>query len=258
MSQDEIRLFCEGEPRGRDVRWFNLVLSHLAETFEPAAHVKVMPAGSKADLSATVRGARRAFNTSLVYAIRDSDFLRTELLAKDLNSGVYSLQRHCLESYLVEPRVLEGALRSTGMEDKLHTLAERRFWQDIGRAVLDAHGYEMRKSRLHLGDSLPLTKAQVTEIVRSKIAGFHGDVANMPFNVEAHVEMFEHDMRSGPLWTRVNGKELMRSLAEELGESALPGGDIEAALFKWCSKNVPPTPFVEEVQRILEAILQRG
>ena len=59
MSQLEVTLICEGEPQGRDQRWLGLVMSTVAEcrTSRQAAF-EVVPAGSKADLGATVRGMR--------------------------------------------------------------------------------------------------------------------------------------------------------------------------------------------------------
>jgi len=100
MSRGDISLVCEGEPGGRDINWLGLVLGELAESFELASRVRVVPAGSKANLSATVRGMREALGTRHVYAIRDRDFVPTDLLTKDVPSGVYSLERYCLEARL--------------------------------------------------------------------------------------------------------------------------------------------------------------
>jgi hypothetical protein len=253
MSQDEITLVCEGEPRGRDIRWLNLVLGHLAASFEPAGRVRVVPSGSKADLGATVRGMREALRTRRVYAVRDRDFLRNELLAKDEPAGVHSLQRHCLESYLVEPSVLEEVFGLHGAEATLLQMAERRFWPDVGRAVLDAVAYELRRDRPHLGEDEPGDKAEVARIVTSKLQHFRDAHAAKPVDVEAWVERFERDMRSTPVWMRVNGKELMKALAGDLGAS-IPGGDIEGALFRWCSNASPPGPFVAELKRLVEVL----
>lgn len=254
MSQDEITLVCEGEPRGRDIRWLNLALGQLAASFELAGRVRVVPSGSKADLGATVRGMREALRTRRVHAIRDRDFLRAGLLAKDEQAGVYSLQRHCLESYLVEPDLLEVSLGLHRAEEKLLAIAERRFWPDVGRAVLDALGYELRKDRPHLDDDMLGTKADVTQAVKGKLQIFRNELAAKPLDVEALVEQFERDMRADPVWTRVNGKALMKSLAGELDPSVLPSGDIEAQLFKWCSANSPPVPFLVEVKRLLQSL----
>jgi hypothetical protein len=250
MSQDEITLVCEGV---RDLRWLPLVLGQLAETFEMAGRVRVVSAGSKADLAATVRGLRESRRTRHVYAIRDRDFLRAELLAKGEPAGVYSLQRHCLESYLIEPELLEVALGFHQPADKLLAIAERRFWADVAHAVLDALGYELRKGRLHLDDETPSDKAEVALAVKSKLDIFRADLAAKPLDVEALVALFESDMRSDPVWTRVNGKALMKSFAGELEPSMLPGGDLEARLFKWCSSNGPPQPLIAEMKRLLES-----
>lgn len=254
MSRNDISLVCEGEPASRDIRWLGLVLGQLAESFEPASRVRVVPAGSKADLGATVRGMRKALGTRHVYAIRDRDFLPGDLLAKDIPSGVYSFERHCLESYLIEPDLLEAALRWSGAHERVLALAEARFWPDVARAVLDASTYELRRDRLHLEGGLPADKADVTRIATSKLLAFRTEFAAKPVDIEKLVDTFEGDMRSAPLWTRVNGKALMKSVAVDVGSMLLPSGDIEAALFKWCSRNDPPAPFVAEVKRVLEAL----
>jgi hypothetical protein len=254
MSQRDVVLVCEGQPRGRDVRWLNLVVSTLAESYELAGNVRLVPGGSKADLGATVRGMREALRTPRVYAVRDRDFLLAELLGKDEGAGVYSFERHCLESYLLEPETVESALGVHGVAEKLRTLAEDRFWSDLARATLDAVGYELRRERLHLEEEIPASKPEVTRIVKAKLVAFLEDLAANSLDIDALVTSFEHDIVAGPLWTRVNGKELMKSLAAALGTSVLPSGDIEAELFKWCSKNGPPTPFVAEVKRILQGL----
>lgn len=73
MSQDEMTLVCEGQPRGRDVRWLGLVMGQLSETLDIAGKVRVVPAGSKADLGAAVRGLRESLRTARIYGIRDRD-----------------------------------------------------------------------------------------------------------------------------------------------------------------------------------------
>jgi hypothetical protein len=224
----------------------------------------VVPAGSKADLAATVRGMREALTTPemrkaretpRVYAVRDRDFLRAELLGKGEPDGVYSLVRHCLESYLLEPEGIERALGLSGVEEQLLTLAERRFWTDVASAALDTVGYDLRKEgRLHLEKDAPADKAEVKHLVAARRATFVAGLTAKSVDVEALVDAFERDMRSAPLWTRVDGKELMKSFAAQLGKEVLPGGDLEARLFTWCSKNGPPAPFVAEVKCILERL----
>ncbi|XXX82307.1 hypothetical protein WMF30_26465 [Sorangium sp. So ce134] len=257
MSQDELTLVCEGEPRGRDTRWLTLALGHLAltESFEPAARVRVVPSGSKADLCATVRGMREYLKTRRVYAIRDRDFLRTELLAKDVSAGVYTFERHCIESYLVEPCVLEAVFGVSAVEDKLSALAERRFWPDVGRAVLDAFGYELRRDRPSLGGEAPASEADVVSLVAAKIESFRAQLAARPLDASALVGVFARDMRMSPLWTRVHGKELLNAIENELRDSGHNAADLESRLFKWCSQNSPPGPLVAEVKRLLVTLL---
>ena len=254
MSQDRITLVCEGQTRGPDLRWLGLALEKLAESVELARDVDLVPAGSKANLSAMVRGMRKSLGTRRVYAVRDRDFLLADLLGKDEPDGVYSLMRHCIESYMAEPAVLEAVFGSNGMEARLVALAERRFWPDLCRAVLDALGYELRQRRLHLEDDVPASKADVIQIAKLKLDVFRDELAAKPLPVDALVESFERDMRSAPVWMRVNGKGLLRSLAGELDAATLPGGDIEARLFAWCARNGPPAPLVLEMRQLLERL----
>ncbi len=255
MNPIDIRLVCEGQPQGRDIRWLALALSELAGSFEPASTVRVVPGGSKADLGAAVRGLRETLGTRHVYAIRDRDFLPSKLLAKDVGHGVYSFNRHCLESYLVEPKTIEDALGADSVEARLLLLAERRFWPDVARAVLDAVGYEIRQPRLSLGSSAPDSKVEVMQTVTVMLGDFRQQLAELKLDVEELVNNFSRDMDVAPLWTRVNGKELMAQLEDELRSSVLPGGDIEGRLFRQCKLHGPPEPLVAEVRQILERML---
>jgi hypothetical protein len=185
-----------------------------------------------------------------VVAIRDRDFLQARLLDKD-KPHVHSLRRHCLESYLLEPDLLEKALGVTDAERKLLALAEDRFWPDVARAVLDAIGYELRRDRLGLGDELPVDKANVASIVQSKLDSFRSDLVSKPIDIQTLVDAFAVDMRSDPLWMRVNGKALLKTFAANLEPKTLPGGDIESTLFRWCAENGPPHSLVNEVHENL-------
>jgi hypothetical protein len=264
MSRLDVTLVCDGVPKGPDLRWLSLVMSTLAESYEPASGVRVVPAGSKADLGAAVRGMRESLRkpesagAPRVFAVRDRDFLRAEHLRKDEAAGVYSLERHCLESYLLEPATVEAALGVSGVAERIQALAEARFWADVATAVLDAVGYELRKDRLHLDGGVPADRAEATRIVDAKLLAFRKDLAEKPVDVDEMVGSFERDMRSAPLFTRVRGKELLRTLAAALGPGVVRGGDIEAALFKWCTENGPPAPFVADVGQILKRMLAAG
>ncbi|MEZ4310315.1 MAG: hypothetical protein R3F14_19925 [Polyangiaceae bacterium] len=251
---DDVWLLCEGEPRSRDVRWLNLVLAELANSSDLAARVRVMPSGSKADLAASVRGVRAALGSSQVYAVRDRDFLRAEILDKDTAAGVHALRRHCIESYLVEPQVLERALGISNAEEKLDALARERFYPDLGRAVLDALGYEIRRDRPRLGDRIPSSTGEVVAICADELKSFWAAGSSKDTDIAGLVRAFEEDMRADALWTRVNGKELMKSLAKDLNDSIPGGRDLESALFHHCSQNTPPEGLTAEIERILNAL----
>ncbi|AGP37235.1 hypothetical protein SCE1572_23780 [Sorangium cellulosum So0157-2] len=190
-----------------------------------------------------------------MYAIRDRDFLRTELLAKDESAGVYSFERHSIESYVVEPSVLEAVFGVSGIEDKLSALAERRFWPDVGRGVLEHFAWELRRDRPSLGGEAPASEADVVSLVTAKIESFRAQVAVKPLDAPALVGAFARDMRMSPLWTRVHGKDLMNAVEKELRDAGHNAADLESRVFKWCSQNSPPGPFVAEVKRLLVTLL---
>lgn len=254
MSQDEMTLVCEGQPRGRDVRWLGLVMGQLSETLDIAGKVRVVPAGSKADLGAAVRGLRESLRTARIYGIRDRDFLRRDLVAGQRAGDVYPLDRHCLESYLIEPSVVEAALGARDVATIVEQLAAARFWRDVARAVADDISYRCREV-FRLSMSAPAEAIGSAEQAAAHISAAIQPLparitAAMP-DVSALVQSFAEDMRSAPIWTRVDGCELMNGLERELRRSVLAGGDIEGRLFRWCSENSPPLPLLEAVKQAL-------
>jgi hypothetical protein len=254
---DEVRLVCEGVPGGRDVRWLNLVLSDLADRWEVAGHVRVVPAGSKVGLLGTLHGMREALGTSRVYAIRDRDFLPSELLAKRRTAEMHVLERHCVESYLVEPALLDEVLGMRDGERTLGVIADRRLWLDVGRAVLEDIAFAMRSARPSMDRNPPPTsKDELTGALEAAVAEFARELPGKIEGVATRVECVEQDMRSCPLWTRVDGKELLAELERELvTRRVLRGGNLEAWLFGWCAEHGAPRPLVVEIESALRRLL---
>lgn len=245
MSLGEITLVCEGEPEGRDIRWLGLALDKLGV----AKAVEISPSGSKANLVPTVR-ALRARGQARVYAIRDRDFLHATLLEKNLGDGLFPLQRHCLETYLLEPELLEAAVGAREMKSKIEQLAEERFWLDVGRAVLEDFAFSLRTRRPTFDDEdgMPVDRSETERKLKSKLEEFSGHL-KIP-DVAAGVDRFQHDMQDDPKWTRVDGKSLFKAVEKELA----PGGDLERKLFVWCSEKGAPDALVRDVRLALEKL----
>lgn len=105
-------LFCEGEQGSPDVLLLRRVVGGLG--------VRVQPCGSKDGLPAFARGfSRRDANASYL-AIRDRDFdaepsAEPRLLPDPMRrEAVWLGHRASVESYLVEPGLLDGWLTATG------------------------------------------------------------------------------------------------------------------------------------------------
>lgn len=245
MSLGEITLVCEGEPEGRDIRWLGLALDKLGV----ATAVEIAPSGSKANLLPTVRSLR-ALGRAGVYAIRDRDFLHATLLEKNLDDGLFPLQRHCLETYLLEPDLLEAAVGVREMRAKIERLAEERFWLDVGRAVLEDFAFLLRSSRPTFDDEdgMPVDWSETEKKLKAKLEEFVGHI-ELP-DVAAVVERFAQDMQDACKWTRVDGKELFKAVEKEL---AL-GGGLERRLFVWCSEKGAPDALVRDVRIALEKL----
>ena len=250
MTARNVTLLCEGEPNGEDIRWLGLALESLGE----AGRVDVVPCGSKANLRPSLEARRRwhAPSTAIV-AVRDRDFLTDDLLNKDLGAGIVPVSRYCLESYMIEPSLIEEVFTITGVEALLCSMAERRFWTDVGRAVLDAYAFDVRNRRglLSVEDESFDGRDDVVVVVREKIEAFVGsfkvpDVATM-------VIRHESDMRQGAIWARVDGKELLKSLQIELQRGGLLAAHegLETRLFGWCEARGAPSALAADLRHAL-------
>jgi hypothetical protein len=172
------------------------------------------------------------------------------LLEKDLGRGVSPLQRHCLETYLLEPDLLQNAVGARDVRSKIEQLAENRFWFDVGRAVLEEFAFSLRGRRptLHDTDEMPTDRNATEQKLRAKLEEFTAHL-ELP-DVATVVGRFQQDMEAPDKWTRVDGKELFRAIEKEIA----PGGDLERRLFFWCSENGAPEALVGDVRIALEKL----
>jgi hypothetical protein len=245
MALGEITVLCEGQLEGRDIRWLGLALDAAGLS----RSIDVTPAGSKTNLKPTILGLRQSLQTRRVYALRDRDFLTTDLLTKDLDAGICPLRRHCLESYLLEPLLLESAFGITGIEKILTERAGARLFLDVARASVEDFAFSLRGLRPSFDSDAPRTIEEAVEAVQRVISEFIAGLVAP--DAATLTDRFAKDMQADRLWTRVDGKALLGEIEQYLRGSVLPGGDIEGRLFKWCATNGPPSSLVEDVRHAL-------
>lgn len=178
----------------------------------------------------------------------------------DIKPPAYPLRRHCIESYLIDPPFLESAIGATGVAGRLEEMARQRRWHDVCRAALDEAAYEVRGERPKLA-SAPGSLEQAIDVVRQALSTYEGSIhaALRRRDAEGRVRAFDEDFSAdGPLWTRVDGKELLASLELSLRPSpALRGGNLANRLLRYAEQEGPPAPLVEDMKELLTGILQR-
>lgn len=261
---DDIVLLCEGVDGGLDVTFLELARRAVQHAQPLALRVAIKPAGSKADLRPAVRARRDVWEKRHVFAVRDRDFLRRPRLEEARRKALslvedeppaFPLRRHCIESYLIEPRFVEAAVGIAGAATKLSELAERRRWVDVCRAALDDVDFRMRGLRPRMRKETASSAEEAIRVVERKLEEYRGALVpqtRQPTVSELVQEIIEDFEADGPLWTRVDGCELLAGLRDWLDDqNRLPGGDLHRLLRKHAERVGPPAPLVEEMTELL-------
>jgi hypothetical protein len=169
--------------------------------------IKVKGIGSKTKIDGTLAEARR--KGELCFAIRDRDFLPDNLVEERnaypfKNEQACSLQRHCIESYLLDDEALTQSQQALRDQE-----AESRKWVDLARAVKETGVYKIRNRKVEP----PLDTESVTdeETARHWLHEFFAKLGSL---VECDTELaqIKVDFERHPLWKRVDGKELLKRL----------------------------------------------
>lgn len=260
---DDVTILCEGEDGGLDVRMLDLALKALSGQSPIAQRATIRPAGSKVDLAPAIRARRDILRTKNVFAVRDRDFLPSGLMLEHCaacgkgDARPYPLRRYCIESYLLDGDVLEGATGIRDAESLVRKLAEVRRWTDVCRASLERVGFEVRQSRVALGSvaGAAMSEADATAIVQSCVVRFSEQVAEdfSRFDAGSVVREVARDFdEDGPLWLRVDGKALLNAVEARLRESgALRGGDLARTAWRRLEKVGPPAGLVTDLEAAL-------
>lgn len=264
---DDVTVLCEGVANGPDVRLLETARQTLRSTLPLADRIGFKAAGSKIVLESSIQAYRGLRATPLVFAIRDRDFLRRELIEAQRAAAVerapeaaraWPLSRHSIESYLLEPAFLAAATGAE-VETELVEFARERRWLDLARATLEDAGYRLRGTRrVKFGDEMPGDLDAAVRLVYESLVtwGTQAQAALDPAQAEALLAAFDRDFRDdGPEWTRVDGKELLRRVEERLRQGPLPGGELRNLLLRHAEQHEPPTALVDDLRAFVERIV---
>lgn len=276
MSQlDEITLLCEGEDQGVDVRLLETARVALEHAIPIARRVTIRPAGSVVDLPASMRAHRAIRGSRLVFAVRDRDYLRSNQVsaareaALDPHTGEgqlkpYPLGRHCIESYLLDPAFLGGALgeevRPAGIDlvARIEHLAGARRWVDICTGTLEAINRDLRNKNRASCKTEPKSRQEALTEALEALARYRRKAGDILAGVDIALELdaLTADIAAdGPLWTRVNGKEILDQIEQELRVvPRLKGGDLKQRLLMHARTHAAPEPLIEEMRELLQRI----
>jgi hypothetical protein len=258
---DGITVLCEGIDQGLDVRILELARAELQPQLPIAARVTLRPAGPKNELPSAIQWHRALRNTSRVYALRDRDFLPSALLESRRRQAsshdqrvAFPLRRHCIESYLVDPAFVAAALSLDKLPD-VEAIAQRRLWLDVSRAVLEEAAYHARERRPRIRAAWPTSEEEAREAVRASMSAGAADVSAGATveQVVGRVAFFAEDFNRDVVWTRVDGKELLRVLETTL-QGVLPGGGIIRGLSRHAETRGAPGALVDELRELLSSL----
>jgi len=264
---DTIRLYCEGTAGSLDVDLLDRARRALESRTNghPLARVvEIRSAGSKLNLKPLLTAVRDADSRARVYAVRDRDFLPRELATKLRGSPrvePWPLQRHSIESYLIDPGHLDSALGQSSLDATsdgahfepwvalLERLAAEQFWPDVVTACREQIAFDIRSVR-------PATpevsnREQASAAVQALVAAFPEKVRlALPSSPDDLVNHYERDFaEDGPVWTRVRGDRLLAKLLQRVEKKNL-GFDVRKRLVT----HAPPQALVDALEHLLNAI----
>lgn len=270
VTPAEVHVLCEGQPNGLDVRLLERARWEIEQKgrIEWVRRLAFFPAGGKGELRAAL-GARRNLHSGkgvLVLAIRDRDFLRANAVQTDrlaavaqagegTNAKPWPLSRHSVESYLLEPSLLAAVGIADEITATVPHLAERQFWRDAARSVLEGLYLRARRIRPRVEHATPslVDRATAIDAVQRAVTAWLRDSQDQfgqtGATIGAELDLDADDFRRDPLEHRVHGKDLLAALAE-----LAKLGDLKDQLVRHVERHEPPEALVDDLRRFLEQL----
>lgn len=271
MAAFKYVVLCEGREQGIDVLLLEAARFKVEQSQGSpiAREVQILPAGGKGELVAALKSLRSLPDSMgrQFFAIRDRDFLRRQVLDEYRIAALqqvedprsWPLTRHCIESYLLDPEILAAAGVGEAVIGSIGQMAKERLCYDAARSAVEVGNVLLRKVRAELvdepfalrgeSDAIAAAKASM-EKLRSKLASdrVEGLIARMESEVRGDIADFERD---GPPAWRVDGKELLQSVAKASGIH-----DLASKLTKLAVEE-PPSDLVEDMNLFLSELKAR-
>jgi hypothetical protein len=273
---EEVTLYCEDRANGLTSKLVEAALQSLGQAPELGFAKTVRPRGSssKNDVLVWTKLARQQKERAI--GLRDRDFLLRPLVDQArLNSfhrshehvKPWPLPRHCIESYLLDEDVLCAVLPAVAIPPvtgaTLRKIVEEcsaaRRWLDVARGTLEDFHWRWRNVERRSIEGRPPDRPSAIAAVRDAARQIREQAAAVGTNelLDKHFDALAEDMESdGPLWHRVDGKELVRDVELVLvgsHEGDVPRGGLLAALTHHAKKQ-PPAALLADLRSMLNAI----
>ncbi len=261
LRAEEITLFCEDREGGLSQRVVEAAVQSLHADLPFAQQVRPIGVLNKNDVQVRTKFARTQPRLR-VFGVRDRDFIPRALFA-DLRSRAFHktpdqvtpwpLRRHCIESYLLEDDVIAAAA-PTLTRAQIDEAAAARLWLDLARGTLEDLAFRTRKLLRHDAlDPRPVDRDAALRMVVDAAARIHERIANA--GAEEGLGSFLDELAAditgdGPLWARVDGRELVYDLERLLQQ---PRGSMLTTLGRHARLH-PPAALIADVREALEAM----
>lgn len=272
LRKEDLTLFCEDRDGGRSSVLIEAALQSLVRADSSlgfATSVRPRGGSSKSDVQVWTKFARsQGFRA---FGVRDRDFLLRGLCrearasafhASDKQVKPWPLQRHCIESYLLEEDVVHAVLPALDVEtirSLVAACAQDRFWLDVARGAVEDFLWRLRNADRESIEGRPTDRESAllaSRTIAARIRASAGE-ESADAKLDSQFDAIAEDMASdGSLPCRVDGRELIGDVSRALTKKPnveLPQDGLLRALTKQAEKQ-PPAALLADVRELLLAI----